>query len=388
MGLRHGAGFWLTVLCLVACTEARVEWSGRVTLIDGVYRVDNPTEPLADAGAISTTLRWTRSGPDAGDIWEAPNKLHVFRDRIYVVDRRASKIHLLTTDGASQPSLGEPGAGPGQYRRIADAIPTPVGLFVVDQGNSRIEVLTASGEPLASHHLGQAAFAAAPLGPNAIVVFGVLGREQGWTKIDADGNREPLEFPDFEPPDGHDGSISAASTWGERLVRLRQTSPQIRVYSTAGSLETVIDLPLPVEETSDEEIEDIVRDVSSVLARDGVPAGVIQQQVDRIRSRPRAKRRFRKIVFDDDGGLGAIWEQDPEGLGSGNASLHLFSIDGIYLTAIRFDRPWADFAVSDGVLYVLARDPDTDLVTLMAFELNVPPELLERARQVARASHP
>ncbi len=110
----------------------------------------------------------------------------------------------------------------------------------------------------------------------------------------------------------------------------------------------------------------------------------LQQQVNQIRARPREKLRFRKIRFDDGAGLAGIWEQNPEDYGSGNASFHLLTIDGAYLAALEFDRPWADFALAGGVLYVLLRDPDTDLVTLMAYHLDIPPGLLERARALAR----
>lgn len=374
----------LGVLGLAACAERPADWAGRIVEVEGVRRVENPSEPLARPGEVSQELRWSRSGPESGDIWEGPNRLHVLGGSVYVVDRRASKIHVVTTDGEVRSSIGEPGAGPGQFRRIVDAIPTPAGLFVVDGGNGRIEVLRDSGERIASYPLGQVVFTAAPLGEHAITVFGVLGADRGWTKIDEDGNRRPHQFPDFEVPEGYDGPISSASTWGDRLVRLRYTIPEVQVYSANGALESVIDIPLPVEEASDEEIEGIVREVGTVLARDGLPSSVIQQQVAQIRARPREKLRFRKIAFDDAAGLAAIWEQNPEDFGSGNAVLHLLSADGVYLAMLAFDRPWADFALADGGLYVLARDPDTDLVTLMAHSVGVSPSLLDRAWQLSR----
>lgn len=371
-------------LGLVGCSERPAEWAGRVVEANGVRRVENPSEPLASTGEVSLVPRWSRSGPENGDYWEAPNKIHVFDGLVYLVDRQASRIHRVTTTGELRPSLGEPGQGPGQYRRITDAIPTRAGLFVVDAGNARVDILTDSGNPVSSHPLSRVVFSAAPLGEESITIWGVLGSEQGWTQMDAAGNRQPHEFPDFEVPEGFDGPMSSAATWGNKLVRLRYTTPRVRVYSHAGDLERVIDIPLPTEVATDEEIEEIVREVSSVLARDGLPSGVIQQQVDQIRARPREKLRFRKISFDEDAGLAGIWEQNPEDFGSGNASFHLLTIDGIYLAALEIDRPWADFALAGGVLYVLLRDPETDLVTLMAYHLDIPPELLDRARELAR----
>jgi hypothetical protein len=284
------------------------------------------------------------------------------------------------------PSFGEPGEGPGQYRRIIDAIPTPAGLFVVDMANGRAEVLGADGGIAASHSLDRVVFEAMPFGEDAVAVFGILGSEEGWAKIDVAGVQEPLEFPDFEAEEGGAPPGSRASSWEEKLVRLRYTWPEVRVYSGEGDLERVIEVPLPPEEATEEEIEGIVREVTSVLAQDGLPSGVIQQQVNEIRNRPREKSRFRRIVFDDAGGLAGIWEQNPEDFGSGNATLHLLTTDGIYLAALAFDRPWADFALQGGVLYVLSRDPETDLATLMAYDLIVPSDLLDRARRLMNRS--
>ncbi len=66
------------------------------------------------------------------------------------------------------------------------------------------------------------------------------------------------------------------------------------------------------------------------------------------------------------------------------ASFHLLTIDGIYLATWEVDVQWADFALAGGALYVLLRNPETDLVTLMAYHLDIPPALLDRARELAR----
>lgn len=369
----------LAFVLLAACSAEEGEWGGRVVEREGVVRVENPDRPLAAPGEVTAELAWVQTGPEAGGIWEVPRKIHVFRESIFLVDRQASKIHRLTLSGDLKPSFGTPGGGPGQYGFITDAIPTEAGLFVVDMGNARVEVLSDEGNLLASHPLGQIAYTAASLGPDAIALFGITESEPGWTKFEVDGERNPFDFPDFPHPPGSEGSFTRGSAWGDRLVRLRNTSPQVRIYSHDGRLGRVIDLPLPPEDATDEEVEGVVREVSSFLAEDGVPAGVIQQQVDAIRARPREKLKFRKIEFDDDGGLAAIWEQNPEDYGSGNATLHLLTIDGLYLARLEFDRPWGDFDLYGGVLYTLSRDPDTDLATLQAHRLVVPEALRERA---------
>ena len=82
----------------------------------------------------------------------------------------------------------------------------------------------------------------------------------------------------------------------------------------------------------------------------------------------------------------AIWEQNPEDFGSGNASLHVLSTAGIYLGVLEFHRAWSAFDLKNDVLYALSRDPETDLVTLEAFSLSVASEVLERADRLAGGS--
>ena len=376
---------FLFAVAFSGCTDRAPEWAGRIHEGSGVYRVENPVDPLAGIGEVSAVERWSSTGPVGDNFWEAPNKLHVLGDRIYMVDRRASRVHLITTDGELLPSLGEPGEGPGQYRRLVDAIPSAVGLFVVDGGNGRIDLLTDEGTLASSFRLERVVFSAVKLGEGAIAVSGVLGSEQGWVSFDASGDPQPIVFPEFEVPVDYTGPISSVSTRGEKLVRLRYTTPQLRMYSAAGELKKVVDIPLPMEVATEEEVEDVVREVTSFLVEDGLPSDVIRQQADRVRSMPREKLLFRKVVFDDDSGMMGIWEQNPEDFGPGPASLHLLSSDGIYLAAVDFPQPWADFALSGGVLYVLSRDPETDLVNLVAHDLVFPPGLLDRARELAQA---
>jgi len=373
----------LGAMVLLGCSEGPEAWGGQILEVDGVLRVQNPSAPLVGPGEISASLLWSSTGPVEGDYWEAPNWVHADDDGVFVVDRQASKIHRLTLDGQTRVALGEPGAGPGQYRRIVDAVPTRAGLFVVDGGNGRVEVLSADGEILASSLLGQIVFTVVPLGDDAIAVSGMLGRDPRWQRIDAAGNLGDLEFPDFVDPDTTETTPSRASAWGQRPVRLRFASPQIQVFSAAGTLEKVIDVPLTVEEATDEEIEALVAEVTSTLAEDGLPSGVIQQQADQVRSRPRAKFRFRDVRFDAGSGLAAIWEQNPEDFGSGSASIHLLSPDGIYLGVLEFDRAWSAFDLRNGVLYALSRDLTTDLVTLQAFSVSIPSRVLERSRGLA-----
>lgn len=374
----------LTVLAVIplACGPS-VDWDGTVTDEEGVVRVENPPKPLAGPEGLSLDPLWSSSGPLQGDIWEGPRRVHAGPSVIFLLDRQASRIHRVSFQGNLLSSLGEPGEGPGQYGRLIDAIPRPGGLSVVDAGNGRVEVLAPEGEARLSVPLAQYVFSALPLGREAIVVFGALGREHGWQRIDSRGRVTPFHFPELETVDASEPPPSMEATWGDRLVRMELTVPRYWIYSPSGVLERVVHIPFPPEEADEGKLQAMTQEIADVMAEDGIPAAVIQQQVDDMKARYRINPRFRNIRFDDASGLTAILEQDPEDFGAGPATLHILSLGGVYLGTLPFQEPWADFDLKDGVLYVLSRDPLTDLVTLEVYALLLPDDLLDRARELA-----
>ena len=96
----------------------------------------------------------------------------------------------------------------------------------------------------------------------------------------------------------------------------------------------------------------------------------------------RVKCRFGPLRFDASRSLAAFLEQNPEEFGYGNATLHFLSRDGVYLAKVSFSSPWEDFAMDDGVVYALIRDPITDLKTLTAFRVDLPESLVGEASRV------
>ena len=102
------------------------------------------------------------------------------------------------------------------------------------------------------------------------------------------------------------------------------------------------------------------------------------------------KCRFGPLRFDASGRLAAFLEQNPDEFGSGSATLHLLSQDGVYLAKVAFPTAWRDFTIDDGVVYALTRDSDTDLISLRAYRVDLAEPLfldaaavLEEARRRA-----
>src|SRR5690606_32044563 len=115
---------------------------------------------------------------------------------------------------------------------------------------------------------------------------------------------------------------------------------------------------------SDAEREaEIERVRESVAGTPGIPPAMIQRVVQIKRDESRIRRSFRAVREDPDTGVLAIWEQNPDELGGGTATLHLFSDSGIYLAEVPFDRAWVDFDLAGSKLFALERDPETDLVS-------------------------
>jgi len=147
---------------------------------------------------------------------------------------------------------------------------------------------------------------------------------------------------------------------------------------------------LPVEPTSDTERDFALAEMRSELATSGFPPEFQQQQLIVIEEEYLVKCRFGPLRVDPTSRLAAILEQNPDEFGSGNATLHLLSQDGVYLAKAVFPNPWRDFTLDDGVVYALTRDSTTDLITLRAYRIDLPDsvftdaaEVLEEARRSA-----
>ena len=171
---------------------------------------------------------------------------------------------------------------------------------------------------------------------------------------------------------------------------MRFTTPRIQVFSSDGSLRREIRVGLPIEVVSEAEREEALDALRRSLTARGLPPEFIQQNLVVMEDRWLVKCRFGPLRLDPSARLGAFLEQNPDEFGSGPATLHLLSQDGVYLTRVTFPEAWEDFAMAGGVVYALTRDSETDLITLAASALGLPDSLsgdasavLEEAREEA-----
>ena len=369
---------------LVACSDAP-QWTGSVEMRDGIEVISNPGDPLlAEAQELVSDL-WAIQG----STWENPSLVHAGSGLITVVDPQANRVHLVTTSGETRASLGRSGGGPGEFLRLLDAFRVGDRFVVLDGGKGSIEYLDLDGNYLSSVQLEGQAWGGFPLEGGTLLVKGEFLSEPteetlgDWVRV-REGS-EPSAFtsqPLGPLPEEQGVQCSDLSSWAEGAARLRFTTPQIQVFDQVGGLLMESRIDLPVEVVSDSERESALSDLRRRLAGRGLPPEYMEQSLIAMEERWRVKCRFGLLRFDASGRLAAFLEQNPDEFGSGSATLHFLSQDGVYLAKVAFPTAWRDFTMDNGVVYALSRDPTTDLITLEAFRVDLPNSLFRDATRV------
>jgi len=377
---------------LVACSDAP-QWTGSVETRDGIEVISNPGDPLLGEAQGSVSELWTIQG----STWEDPSRVHADSGLIIVVDPRASQLHLVTTSGETPASLGRSGGGPGEFVQLQDAFRDGDRLVVLDRRKRSLEYLDFDGNYLSSLRLEGSAWGGFPLGDGEVLVKGDFrtdpseGTLGDWISV-----REGREVARFTPPplellpEEQGVQCSDLSSWAGGAARLRFTTPQIEVLDRSGGLLKESRIDLPVEPVSDAERDSALSALRRRLAARETNPEFMQQTVMVMEERWRVKCRFGPLRFDPARRLAAFLEQNPDEFGSGNATLHFLSQDGVYVAKVSFPTAWRDFAMNGGVVYALTRDPTTDVITLRAYRVDFPnslftdaAEVLEEARQRA-----
>ena len=371
----------------LACSEAP-PWAGTVDILEGVEIVSNPADPLLpDTSGLVTPL-WTVEGSE----WVNPSRVHVNSGVVYVVDPPASQLHLVSSAGEVGTSLGRPGEGPGEFRSLLDAFRDGDSIVVLDAGKGSVEYLDLEGHYRSSFHLDGQAWGGFPLGGGTLLVKGEFlsdprAETRGdWVRIGEDTDPVAFTTRPLEPLPGEEGVVcSDLSDWWDGAARMRFTTPEIEVFDETGELVRKARIDLPVEVIPEAEREAALNDMRERLAARGLPPPFIEQSLVVSEERWRVKCRFGPLRFDPSGELAAFMEQNPDDFGSGSATLHLLSRDGVYLARAAFPTPWADFTLDGGVVYALTRDPVTDIVGLEAFRVELPASVFTHASGLVQA---
>lgn len=393
----------LNLLLLVALAsgcgagDAAGEWRGTSEMIDGVEVVRNPGTPLYDAGEVEVGLLWmvggdaelaatsagagVAAGPgDPGPlVWAEPNAIRRSDTALYILDPMEARIHALDpVDGSWVRSIGRKGKGPGE-------LDDPHGILLLDErvavrnGGGTFEVFAEDGDHLLSVRTGGLTFAGYPLPGGRILANTMLGLEARWQIHHLDGRADSVpSWPHSVAIPGAEAEggvleCQRTGTAGAFIIRSSCAVPHLQILDAEGRLLREFSVAREPDLVTDAEREAEVEKVRDELTRiPGMPPALIQIQLERVRNASRIRNSFRLVRVDPATGALALWKQNPELLGSGPATLHLFSDSGVYLAEIPFDRAWVDFDLRDSTLFVLERDPETDLVSASAYRVEVP----------------
>lgn len=368
---------------LVACSDAP-QWTGSVEMRDGVEIISNPADPLLGRAPGSVSELWAVQG----STWEDPSRVHADTELVIIVDPRASQLHPVTTSGETRASLGRSGGGPGEFVQLQDAFRDGDRLVVLDGRKSSVEYLDLDGAYLSSLRLERSAWGGFPLGDGELLIKGDFRTDPSeetlgdWISVRE--SSEPVRFtpPPLELlPEEQGVQCSDLAPWAGSAARLRFTTPQIQVLDRSGGVIMESRIDLPVEPVSDAERDSALSALRRRLAASETNPEFMQQTVMVMEERWRVKCRFGPLRFDPARRLAAFLEQNPDQFGSGNATLHFLSQDGVYLAKVSFPTAWRDFTMDGGVIYALTRDPTTDVITLRAYRVDLPNSLFSDAAE-------
>ena len=125
-----------------------------VVTLTSIARAETPPQFL---------LKWGSQGSGNGQ-FERPQGIAVRDAKVYVVDGGNSRVQLFSTDGIYIAQWGSQGSSDGQFNGPAGiAIAQDDNIYVVDNGNHRIQKFTPAGVFLLGWHAGTVGFGSSPV---------------------------------------------------------------------------------------------------------------------------------------------------------------------------------------------------------------------------------
>ncbi len=359
---------WLAGLVVigVACGEAQESegWAGTVQEVSDVQIVQNPGEPL-EPMTHGAPVRWSVPTPEQESrrgVWEEAVAVRARDSIVYVLDRMAHRVHaVLTEDGRWNTTFGAEGGGPGELRSPFGLTITEDAVVVGDGGRAALEFFGFDGAYRTSLQLGRVGFAVHALSRDMFIVHALLGSEGGWYLVPTDGEMEEFSWPEWvsQDPAGIDCAQTYADPAGVYRANCRML--HFQVVGHTGSLRREISVDRAPEAAEPHKLKEHLQNARAQMRASGLPTELIESQIAREEERLQPVPSVRAVRRNAVTGDYALWEQQPEELGSGSAVLHIFDAAGRYRASHVFDDPWVDFDWRGQRLYALERDRETGL---------------------------
>jgi hypothetical protein len=367
----------LTYCGCAGTSASRHTWEGHVDSTDGVV-VYNPAAPFLQDGEVVAREEWVIASEVqavSDDFWENPTRLRATEQRIYVLDPPAQRVHVVSPEGRWTRSLGRGGSGPGEFEQPRDISPIGPDLLVADGGKATVEIVDSTGAFVSSIRIGRIIFSAfAADSANIMVNSFAAADDAGWRVYSRDGSYSAFAYSDSvvgsdTQPDPRNRPYRPANG---RLLTFSSTVPSIQLVELDGRVLRTMVIDREPEESSQAELDSFADTIRQTMGRSGLPTAMIREAVDEFVDRWRIKPKYDNARYDRMSNLIVLQEQNPADLGSGPATIHVLTGAGVFLGSVGFSEPWVDFDVLDSRIYVLTRDPATDLAVLRAYMLEFP----------------
>lgn len=314
---------------------------------------------------------WSLEGdPIVESEWGLPARIHYSDGRLFVLDPLARRVYTVSTEGVLIGTFGEAGAGPGEFLDPVGIATIGDRIAVADRRKGAVDLFGRTGE-YATSIRADGPIMEFFIHADSLMVVSALGAPRKIRHPTNDGERI-LEPPESWVIDDGESECTRLGSAGGFIVQSSCVHTHLRLLESDGRVVREILGPDRPEALTAADRERLEKTIRSHLSEVPLTPAEVEVLMDRAFEQHRIKRRIQAVRWDRGLGLYAVWEQAPEELGGSEAGLHLFSGDGVYLAELEFSRQWKDIDLHDGRVYALEEDPETGLVYVTAYALDLP----------------
>ena len=378
---RRNVGLFIVSSVFVVCggePQVSLVWEGTALETENGWTVQNPESPL---GTFLLEPIWSK----ASDEWGSPSGLRASGEHVSFIDRMTTTIHLLhASDGSASSSFGREGEGPGELGRLYSAAILEDQVFVSHSGSLSLSACSLGGEFQGRVEWGTPvghldrwvgnALVGTPLNATGRFVEKQL-KAEGKAQVVGSDFQSPYPAEEF-------GSCLRATAKAGWMVRVLCSALRVRVEGPEVPVSFWIEHPSSPAESSVSELDQYVARYWAMQSGNRPLTAIIQRQLDGLRERARVGPTYSAVRIDPGSGWMIVSEQPFGDQGWVPAILHLFLMNGVYLGAFETEFHIKDFDLSGGRIFVLARDPETDLITLHGLAIRIDSNLEASARSV------
>lgn len=364
------------VLAVVGCSGSSKDgWNGTVRRVGDTEFVQNPATPLRGPNHAPPSAEWVAPTPEHESqegVWQEPLTVRAADTLLYILDRMADRVYVIDArDGVWTRSFGSSGQGPGELEDPFGLAVSSDGVVVGDAGKASLEFFDTSGAFQRTVALGRLGFGVFGLGNRKFLINALLGRVGGWRVVSIDDPKgQSFAWPEWSQDEaGEAAGCFRAAADPTGIYRVSCSKLTYQLLDHTGGLRQEVTVVVPVVVASEERLQHHLQSIREQMSGSGLPEPLIEQQVAHERVRLHDVPIMRTLRANAISGEIAVWEQEPEELGSGAARLHVFDARGRYVASWEFDAPWVDFDWRGTRLYALEREEQTGLVRLVAWNL-------------------